>query len=382
MNLEIPAVAPTITSTPVTAAFLTQMYTYTVTATGAPAPTFAHTGGTLPAGITFNAGTATFSGTPTATGTFANIEVTATNASGSDVQTFTITVSPSAPEISVDDPGSTTINSGHNFVIYGLFTGTNVIGGTFTINNLGNVDLTISAIASANLVNNTVTITPAQTLPWDIAASGSLDFDFEITVTAVGAFSGRLNIANNDSDENPFFFTWSGTMAATGAPEIAVHTQTGANIPNNGQVNYPNAGTLNFTRTFDIRNEGGAMLTLSGGPVAISNLVNCTVMVTQPANSTLAAAFGDPEIEPFSLSISPVAAGAFSFTVTIGNDDADENPFVFRFNGHTAAFPPAPSKKKKDSGCSTDSSSGMSWMLLAGLAAAMAVAVRTRRQNA
>src|SRR5205085_11568762 len=44
--------------------------TFTVTATGSPAPTLSLTSGTLPSGVTFNATTGILSGTPTTAGTF------------------------------------------------------------------------------------------------------------------------------------------------------------------------------------------------------------------------------------------------------------------------------------------------------------------------
>lgn len=380
LNGSIGGVAPVITSTAPTTAFVGQLYTYTITATGSP--TFSVAGN--PAWLTL-AGNV-LSGTPAAgdIGTAGPITITATNGTApDDTEVFSITVSPSAPEISVDDPSPATITSGTNFPIYGLFTGTATIGGVFTINNLGNVVLNVNAIADANLVNCTVMITPNQTLPYGVPAAGNMNFNLQITATAPGAFSGRVNITSDDADEGTFFFTWSGTMAAAAAPEIAVHDQLDANIANNGTVNLANTGLANFSRTFDIRNEGGATLTLTGAPVVISNLVNCTVTPTQPASSTLAAAFGDPTIETFSLSISPVVAGGFSFTVTIASNDADENPFVFNFNGNTAAFPVSGGGGggDDDGGCSTGSN-GNSWMLLAGLLASLAVALRLRRVRA
>jgi hypothetical protein len=73
-------------------AYINVPYTYRVRATGLPAPTISASG--LPSWLSFDASTATFSGTPTSLGTSGTITVTATNSLGSDQQNFAITVFP------------------------------------------------------------------------------------------------------------------------------------------------------------------------------------------------------------------------------------------------------------------------------------------------
>jgi len=77
-----------ITSTAKTAAYVGARYSYAVKATGNPAPTFVASD--LPSWLSFDASTATFSGTPGSEGTTGAITVTATNSVGSDSQVFTI----------------------------------------------------------------------------------------------------------------------------------------------------------------------------------------------------------------------------------------------------------------------------------------------------
>jgi streptogramin lyase len=83
---------PDITSASTANATVGDPFTFTVTATGYPGPSFKKTG-TLPKGITWHAATGTFSGTPAAgtDGTYP-ITVTATNSTSAATQTFTITV--------------------------------------------------------------------------------------------------------------------------------------------------------------------------------------------------------------------------------------------------------------------------------------------------
>lgn len=90
--------APTITSGAPTTATVGQPYSYTVTATGTPSPTFTATG--LPAGLTLDGTTGVVSGTPTAPGS-STVTITASNGNAPDTTTtVTITVRPAAPTAS------------------------------------------------------------------------------------------------------------------------------------------------------------------------------------------------------------------------------------------------------------------------------------------
>jgi hypothetical protein len=70
--------APTITSAPPPLGVVGVPYSHTFTASGNPTSTISLTG-TLPAGLTFDVGTATISGTPTTVGTSAGLIATASN---------------------------------------------------------------------------------------------------------------------------------------------------------------------------------------------------------------------------------------------------------------------------------------------------------------
>ena len=84
---------PAITSAATAAAATGSSFSFPVTATGYPAPKITETG-KLPAGITFKAATATFTGTPkTGTGGTYPIAITATNKTGTTTQNFTLTIS-------------------------------------------------------------------------------------------------------------------------------------------------------------------------------------------------------------------------------------------------------------------------------------------------
>ncbi len=87
-------IAPVITSAGPTGATAGTPYSFTVTATGNPAPTFTATG--LPVGLSLDGATGVISGTPTTPGT-STVTITASNgASPDDTTVVQVTVAPSA----------------------------------------------------------------------------------------------------------------------------------------------------------------------------------------------------------------------------------------------------------------------------------------------
>src|SRR5262249_29776253 len=73
-----------------------QPYTYTFTASGAPAPSFALTSGTLPPGLLLDGASGVLAGTPTGAGAYGPITVTASNEffAPDATRTFTLTIAP------------------------------------------------------------------------------------------------------------------------------------------------------------------------------------------------------------------------------------------------------------------------------------------------
>ncbi len=97
--------APKITSAPRTTAFVNDQYSYTVTATGIPEPTYSFT--TKPDGMSIDATSGTITWTPAASQTGDHsVVVVATNEHGTDSQSFVITVQPPAiaPRITSKPP--------------------------------------------------------------------------------------------------------------------------------------------------------------------------------------------------------------------------------------------------------------------------------------
>ena len=178
--------APTlVASTPTMYAVPGTPYSFTFTATGTPAPTFAIASGTLPAGLTLSSA-GVLSGTPTTEGT-STFTVTATNSQGSATSaSSSITVSSkpvfsayAAPDATVDMPyrytfsvgsaSAATITASAGTLPPGLTlaAGTNpgaaVLSGTPT--TAGTFAFTLTATNASGAANQQVTITAMAAAP-------------------------------------------------------------------------------------------------------------------------------------------------------------------------------------------------------------------------
>lgn len=129
-----------------------------------------------------------------------------------------------------------------------------------------------------------------------------------------------------------FLLALSATLVAGDAPEIAVSRNGNAVTDGGSETVY---GTLvqAYSQTWTIANEGAAALTL--GAPAIGGLSNCAVTVTTAPATSVAANSSTTMV----LQITPTAAGAWSFTVSLATDDANENPMNWTVAGNADAAP-------------------------------------------
>jgi len=89
-------------------------------------------------------------------------------------------------------------------------------------------------------------------------------------------------------------------------------------------------------RTFTIQNTGDATLNLSGDPiVALSGTNAADFAVTEQPASTIASSGSDT----FTIRFTPSASGEGTASVSIANDDADENPYTFSIKGLGVVIP-------------------------------------------
>ncbi|MCF7673885.1 MAG: choice-of-anchor D domain-containing protein [Akkermansiaceae bacterium] len=209
---------------------------------------------------------------------------------------------------------------------------------TFTIQNLGRLDLNLTGAPKVNVSGThaadfTVTAQPVDST---VLPGGATTFQVTFDPGAPGLRTATLSIANDDSDENPYDFAIQGNtliheinLTGNGAgipagdttPSLADHTDFGGALVNGSTV----------LRTFTVQNLGALDLTLTGVPkVAVSGTHATDFMVTaQPADSTVLPVGATT----FQVTFDPGAPGLRTATLSIANDDSDENPYDFAIQG-------------------------------------------------
>jgi hypothetical protein len=100
---------------------------------------------------------------------------------------------------------------------------------TFTIENKGTADLTLSGNPMVTLSGSSDFSVSAQPAAASISPAGSLTFGITFNPTSVGTAAATVSIANDDADENPYTFDISGTVTCDLAVTSA--TPTDVNCP-------------------------------------------------------------------------------------------------------------------------------------------------------
>ena len=276
----------------------------------------------------------------------------------SDENPFNFTVSgavsePPAPEIEVLDGGASLADG---IGVVGL--GTTVIGTpvskAFTVNNVGTSDLVVQPVT----VPAGFTVTSNLTAGSVISAGGSASFDVQLDATVVGSYSGTLSFANNDSDEDPFDFTISGTVDPPPAPEIEVRVGATGVADGSGSVDFgiiPIGGFL--SRVFTVANVGNLDLVVQ--PVSVP--VGFTVVNDFTAGQVIASGGN----ATFEIRYDAVGVGRVGGTVSFANSDADENPFDFTIAAE--AYRPPAVQIVDDGGAGFSATAGWSLGVKSGL---------------
>ena len=250
---------PTLTLTPATLPGGTAgvAYTQALTIAGGIAPYTVTQTGTLPAGLTFNAATRTFSGTPTQAGTF-NISVTVTDSTGGTAATVTnaYTLTIATPTLALT-PAAGALPAGTGGVAYSQ---------TFTASN-GIAPYTYAVSSGA--------------LPTGLSLNAGTGALTGIP-TAVGAFT--FSIRATDSTTGTAATVTNAYTLAISAPTITINPAT---LPNSVQQ-------LPYTQA----------LTATGGTAPYAFALTAGAL---PAGLTLSTAG--------SLSGTPTVSGLFNFTV-------------------------------------------------------------------
>ncbi|MDU8886380.1 choice-of-anchor D domain-containing protein [Yeosuana sp. MJ-SS3] len=214
---------------------------------------------------------------------------------------------------------------------------------TFTIENIGSASLSLTgigpqfvAISGTNAADFSVTANPSSS----ISASGTTTFNITFDPSATGIRTATLTIANDDSDENPYTFdiqgngtTPSGEIDIEGNSTSIANGDTTPSVSDNTDFGDADLAVGMIIHTFTIQNEGALGLNLTGtGPtyISISGTHASDFTVTSNPSSSIAASGSTT----FDITFNPSATGIRTATISIANDDSDENPYTFDVQGN------------------------------------------------
>lgn len=286
--------------------------------------------GALPDWLSFNSTTGVFTGTPTSLDVGAiTLRVTATNqVGGVGSGTFTLTVV-AAPEISVQVNGVEIASGGTAASAGSTSTSIDI---PVNIQNIDTGALTLTgaapfiSISGANPGDFTVTTPPASSIP----TGGNTVAIVKFAPTANGLRTALLTIANNDSDENPYTITVQGTGTGIAATVPEINVQVNGVDVNSGGTRDVGTTSATINVPVNIQNTGSNTLTLSGSPlIAVSGANAADFQVTTPPASSIPALNNSIATVRFS----PSANGLRTATLTIANNDSDENPYTINLQG-------------------------------------------------
>jgi len=198
-------IKPAFTSTALTTGIINRLYSYSITSTGTPAPTYSVSGN--PSWLTLSGNI--LSGTPPSVGTFGPVTITATNLAGSSQQVFNLEVgedvTPVAPEITSTAPTTGIIGSVFTYKI----ASTGIPKPTISVSSnpewLTLSDTTLSGTPTSFGVFGPITITATNIL-------GNAQQTFSITVPSAPSITSA---AKTSATANALY---TYTIAASGFP--------------------------------------------------------------------------------------------------------------------------------------------------------------------
>ena len=234
-----------------------------------------------------------------------------------------------APEINVRQDSTNIVSGSGSFDFGVVLVGETSSVTTFTIENSGTIDLELTgspgliSITGTNAAMFTIDETSTNT---PVTFGNTTTFTITFIPTGISVKSATIFIASNDYDENPYTFTITGTGIA---PEINVK-QGADNIPS-GTGSYDfgdvNVGSSSLKIIFTIENLDIGNLKLTGTPKIQISGTNSSMFVIDQASTSSQVAYGNST--SFGITFSPTIESTFSVTVSIENNDLDENPYTF-----------------------------------------------------
>lgn len=289
--------SPVVSGSPLTSLAPGAAYSFTPTATDADGDTLTWSVSGLPSWLSFNAGTHTIAGTPTAAnrGTSAAIVVSVSDGKGGTgaLAGFTITVTNRVPTISGTPVTSVTAGSAYSFTPSGADADGDTL--TYSIANK-------PAWATLNATTGALTGTPASTDKGSFAG---------IVISANDGRGGSANLASFTITVMNTVPTITGTPVTTATVGAAYSfTPTGADA-NGDTLTYSYTGTLPAGLSMNT-----ATGRISGTPTIAGTYANIVVRVTDTssASGSLAA---------FTITVAATSSGTATLTWTVPTQNTD-----------------------------------------------------------
>lgn len=213
---------------------------------------------------------------------------------------------------------------------------TGLITHTFTIANTGGTPLTLTGTPLVNIAGGsgdfTVTNLPSTPIP----AFSSTTFDITFDPSAIGIITANVLIQSDDPDEGNFLFTVQGEGTnIVPEPEMDLLDNTNAPLASGGTDDFGQADitTGSVPHTYTIQNNGTGDLTLTDPSpyVTITGVDAADFTLTVIPTSPIAAS----NSTTFEITFNPTGTvlGIRTATVSIANDDSNENPYTFTVQG-------------------------------------------------
>ena len=232
------------------------------------------------------------------------------------------------PEINVQDDSTTPqdIASGSTFELGRQTIGGSAITRTFTIQNTNTGTLNLTG--TPNLVTLTgsadfsIVAQPASSV---ISGNSSTTFQVSFNTNTTTPQTATLTIANNDADEG----TYTINLTAEGiTPEINVVDQTNADVSSGATINLGTytVGSAVVNQTFTIQNTSGDGSLILSNPAP--NFVTLTGDNVFSITAQPAGTINDRSSSNFQVSFNPSTIGSYTATISIPNNDSDENPYT------------------------------------------------------
>jgi hypothetical protein len=265
------------------------------------------------------------------TNRFGTVTISVSVSDGLLTGTDTFVVTVLGADIAVEQPFNSNIADGGTKSFGNVAVGANS-SLNFVIKNTGNANLTGLTISQDGADAGMFTVTANPTAPVG-GPNGTTAFTVRFAPTSVGLKTAAIHIASNDPDESPFDITLTGGPPAE--PEIAVE-RSGVNIADGGSVGFVTATVGSPADVvFTVRNTGTAPLALSGTPAVVVGGTDAALfnVISPPAS-----AVGAGESTSFIVRYTPMDSSTKTATLSLANNDTDEDPFDLNLTGAVLSF--------------------------------------------